>query len=268
MTKRETTFEPVRNEAGEMVPGLKMERDLENRGEIGEGQTKRVPVILADPAGKWYWCGFRALIPPAFSQVAVKGRRYTVETVEMSVRGMGAVTLAQAVHPQAQVFSRFNAPWPLESVADAERYRNAGVTSGQPENKVCTIVGWSIAGVDAVPALKRAVTAVQYGRPFPEDVASVIRFPSKAETVERQATWGDVARELVANRETMEAFRKEMGETRDKLDAVRREIAAVSRRMESAANKRAVESLAGQVESLAGQVESLAGQVESLAALV
>lgn len=233
----------------------------------------RAPLVFVDPAGGWWWCGVRPMTQCRFGAdmkrngyATVKGRRRKFsETLIQTIRGEMIAWVCDESAKAILAAGTFPLPLPLDTRDDALKWQAAGFSLDLHPDSWRPRLGWK--GPDSAPAAHNVLVRFaklikgEEAPPFPAAYRSRIISPDPVETVERQATWADVARELVANREALADVRRIMEKTGDDVRRLSSRLDTVERRAADTVGKREVQRLRADMESLAGQVENLAALV-------
>lgn len=197
--------------------------------ERAKGGRPRVPVVMRDGAGGWFWMGLRSVFfTHGGERVSVGGRQATAQRriIETDKRGEAWLWVVDYVRPEVDAV--FSAPYPLETWEDCRNYYAAGVSGENTPAKCAAALGWAgQAGTAAAEKLLALLFAVAAKRPveilekrradMPE-----IRFPgSAAEIVEKRLSWRELAEVITGQGETLKTLRGEVAALRAEVATLR-----------------------------------------------
>jgi len=197
--------------------------------EKAKGGRPRVPVVMRDGRGGWWWMGLRSVFfTYGGERVSVGGRQATAQRRIMETDKMGEVWLWVVDYVRPEVDVVFPAPYVLETWEDCRKYYALGVSGEHTPAKCAAALGWAgQAGTAAAEKLLELIFAVAGKRPaeilekrradMPE-----VRFPgSAAEIVEKRLSWRELAEVITRQGETLETLRSEVETLRGEVETLR-----------------------------------------------
>jgi len=219
--KRERAKIQLQEENGTMVEVAQMVRALENMEEGSE----RVPLVVRDRGGIWWWRGLRAVheTPGGGERVTIDGRQCMAQRRSFTTDRRGDVSLWLVDDmPAAGPVGRFTAPLPLATKADGQAYYTLGLDGLRTQAECAKILGWKGEGAsDAAEKFRELVhTAARGARPEPmasrlAAVAGLVVIPGEASPdVPPRMTWAESCAVLEKLRAEVEKLRAEVAELR------------------------------------------------------
>jgi hypothetical protein len=194
-----------------------------------KGGRPRVPVVLRDGRGGWWWMGLRSVFfTYGGERVSVGGRQATAQRriMETDKRGEAWFWVVDFVRPEVGIV--FSAPYILETWEDCRRYYALGVSGEHTPAKCAAALGWAgQAGTAAAEKLLELIFAVA-GKRSPEILEKrradmqEVRFPSSAaEIVEKRLSWRELAEVITRQGEAAETLRGEVETLRAEVATLR-----------------------------------------------
>ena len=194
-----------------------------------KGGRPRVPVVMRDGAGGWFWMGLRSVFfTHSGERVSVGGRQATAQRRTMETDKRGEVWLWVVDYVRQELDVVFAAPYPLETWEDCRRYYALGVSGENTPAKCASTLGWTgQAGTAAAEKLLALLFAVASKRPAEilakrrADMPEVRFLGSAAEIVEKRLSWRELAETITRQGETVEILRGEVAALRAEVETLR-----------------------------------------------
>ena len=195
-----------------------------------KGHQVRVPTIMIDAKGVYWWMGMRAsTLVNGVERVAVDGRQCRAHRRPVDT-DKGAVWCWVVDYSPPAVTDKFYAPYPLANADDAKRYFEIGIDGLATPPRLMDRLGWK--GTNAkltVVKFRELVYAYANNAP-PEfiekklEAVKDVHIPTVGEERYRAITWKEMEENVKELQETVARFRESLHYAKQEREKLESEI--------------------------------------------